>query len=118
LLITAVLYIAALFGAPLGEYIMGGKERIQSKRTRIRCIVPIVLQAAAILVLLQLGGILHGFIPLTSATVTGFVFGGFFVINVIFNILSKNKKERRLMTPLAAITAVCFLVLAFWRVFT
>jgi hypothetical protein len=116
LLIAAVFYIAVAFGAPLGEYIMGGKERILSKRTRIRLIIPIVLQAAAILVLLQLGRIMPGFIPMTVVIVAGFVFGGFFGMNVIFNILSKSKKERRLMTPLAAVTAVCILVLAFYEV--
>jgi peptidoglycan/LPS O-acetylase OafA/YrhL len=116
LLIAAVFYITVALGAPLGEYVMGGKERILSKRTRIRLIFPIVLQVAAILVLLQLGGILPDFIPTTAIVVAGFVFGGFFAMNVIFNILSKSKKERRLMTPLAAVTAVCCLVLAFWKV--
>jgi hypothetical protein len=116
LLTAAAFYIAVAFGAPLGEYVMGGKERILPKRTRVRLIVPIVLQAAAILVLLQLGRIMPGFIPTTVVIVAGFVFGGFFGMNVIFNILSKCKKERWLMTPLAAVTAVCFLVLAFYEV--
>ena len=41
-----------------------------------------------------------------------FVFGGFFAVNTVMNLISPSKKEKYVMTPLAAIEAVCFIVTA------
>lgn len=112
LLGVAVLYLLIAAGLPLGEFAMGGKNRVPTNQMRISCGVSVALQLFLILVLWQLGGILSIGLPLAVAKVIGYIFGAYFALNTIMNLLSRSNKERFVMTPLSAITAFCFIFTA------
>ena len=47
-----------------------------------------------------------------AVRIATWVFGGYFALNVAMNLLSQSSLERWIMTPTAAILALCFLVVA------
>ncbi len=112
LLGVAILYCCIAAGYPLGEFAMGGKNRLPDKKMRISCGVSVLLQIFLLLVLLQLGGIFSIGLPLNAAKIIGYVTGGYFCLNTLMNLFSRSNKERFVMTPLSAITAFCFLFTA------
>ncbi|MGC6767747.1 hypothetical protein [Enterococcus sp. LJL51] len=110
---VAVLYVLLALGAPLGEFAMGGAHKIMPKKMRITSAVSVLIQLLGIFVLLQLGGIFSVGFPQIAAKYLAYGFGFYFGLNVLMNLASKSSKERQVMTPLAFITAISFLYMAF-----
>lgn len=115
---AALLFIAAVFevllvaGLPLGEFTMGGRYKILPPVMRGAAVFSLLTQVFAGLILLQAAGFMGMWIPFGATRIICYVFGGFFVINTVMNFFSTSKKEKFVMTPLAAIEAACFLVTA------
>ena len=111
--VVAVMTLLAACGLPLGEFTMGGQNKVLSKKYRIMAISSLAVQLFAIAIVLQAGGhILLWF----SSGVTKYIFiffAAYLSLNTIMNLLSKSKKERYFMTPLSSAAAVCFWITAF-----
>lgn len=103
-----VLYIALFFGAPLGEYAMGGNYKVLPPKSRIMIAVSVVIQVFGIVALLQMGSVVQVGLPVGVVKVTCYVFAVYLTLNVLMNIFSRSKKERWVMTPLSAIVAACY----------
>lgn len=106
--IVIVLSILIICGLPLGELTMGGRYRVFPKKLRIILVAQLILQIFFVVIILQMGG----FIPLWfSGKVTRIiciVMAVYLSLNTFMNFISKSKKEKYVMTPLSAISAVCF----------
>ncbi len=113
LFLLMLLYFLLFFGAPLGEFAMGGQQKILIGNSRIACGVAVLVQGIAIFVLLQLGGVFSIGLPSSIAKGLGYFFSFYLVINVFMNFISKSKKEKAVMTPISAIIAICFLITIF-----
>ena len=115
---AALLFIAAVFevllvaGLPLGEFTMGGRYKVLPPMMRGAAVFSLLTQVFAGLILLQAAGFMGMWFTFGVTRIICYVFGGFFVINTVMNFFSTSKKEKLVMTPLAAIEAVCFLVTA------
>lgn len=107
-----IIYMLLVFGAPLGEFAFGGKYKTLPLNMRAVTAVSVVVQAFALIALLQKGGVVQTFIPQQVTNVACFVFAAYFTLNTIMNVFSKSKKERLVASPLALIVAVCFWVTA------
>lgn len=109
----ALLQLSLTFGAPLGEYVLGGLHKVLPGRMRFVSSAFAVIFIFVGFVYLQKGEILDvGFHP---AFVNGVV-----IVNTLFlayaiignGFLTKSKKEKYLMTPLSILQFICsFLVL-------
>lgn len=108
----AILYITLVLGLPYGEFAMGGKYTVMPKAMRVMCAISVFVQIFAMIILLQTGNVLTTKIPDNVAKIGCYVFAIYLVLNTIMNAISKSKKEKYIMTPLAAITAICFFVTA------
>lgn len=110
--IVIVLSFLIICGLPLGEFTMGGQHKVFPKKLRIALVIQLILQIFFVVVILQMGG----FIPLWfSAKATKIICIGMAVylsFNTVMNFISKSKKEKYIMTPLSAISAVCFWITA------
>jgi len=53
-----ILYFLIILGAPVGEYVMGGKNRIIPKESRPPFITALIVQLILLFILLQVGGII------------------------------------------------------------
>jgi len=107
---VSLLYTAVTFGAPLGEYLMGGKYKILPPKVRVMTGVSVIVQLLVICVLLQAGGIIGALLPAVVMKPLGYFFAAYFSLNVVMNLFSKSKKEKLLMTPLSLIAAICLWV--------
>ena len=110
--IVLVLYILLALGLPYGEFAMGGKHKILPPKERIMCIISVIIQVFAILILLQCGSVISLGFSDRVANVLCYFFAGYLSLNVILNLLSKSKKEQRYMTPLSFLLALSFWITA------
>lgn len=113
LLAVAVMEILLIIGLPLGEFTMGGRYKVLPPLYRIFAASSVILQLFGAAVMLQGGGLMNMWFAGNVIKIICFVFAGFFAVNTIMNLISPSKKEKYVMTPLAAIEAGCFAVTAF-----
>lgn len=111
--VIIILYILIFLGKPLGEYAMGGQQKIVSGKTKTMCLIAVIIQLFAVFVLLEGGGIINTGFPLKATKIICYIFAAYFSLNVVMNLFSKSKKEKAVMTPLSAIVAGCFWITAF-----
>lgn len=110
--IAAFMTILVAFGAPLGEFTMGGKYKVLPKEYRILAIVSLFIQVFAIIIILQAGGFLTMWF---SEKVTKYIcifFALYLFFNSIANLFSNSKKEKYFATPLSTVSGICFLITA------
>lgn len=112
LMALVVIYTGLIFGAPWGEYALGGRHKILVGRERLIALFALMVQLLGIFVLLRCSGIITGFISDHVAKIMAYIFAVYLSMNVFMNIASKNRKERIIMTPLALLTAICFWIIA------
>ena len=112
LLVVAVMEVLLICGLPLGEFTMGGRYKVLPPALRLAAASSILLQLFGALILLQGGGFMNMWFVVTPTRIICYAYGGFFAINAVMNLISPSKKEKFVMTPLAALEAVCFFVTA------
>jgi hypothetical protein len=111
-LLIAVFQALLALGLPLGEFAWGGKNRIPPKNLRVASAVVILLYlffGAIVLDHAQLTAIGLGR-SLTGKAVWGLT--GFFGLGILMNLASRSRKERIVMTPVAALCFAACLYLA------
>ena len=113
LLAVAVMEILLIIGLPLGEFTMGGRYKVLPPLYRIFAVSSVILQLFGAAMILQSAGLMNMWFSDKIVKIICFVFAGFFAVNTVMNIISPSKKEKYVMTPLAAIEAICFAVTAF-----
>lgn len=113
LLAVAVMEILLIFGLPLGEFTMGGRYKVLPPMYRMFAASSVILQLFGAAMILQGGGHMNMWFAGKVIKIICFVFAGFFAVNTVMNIISPSKKEKYVMTPLAAVEACCFAVTAF-----
>lgn len=107
-LIVIIISVLLICGLPLGELTMGGQYRVFPKNLRIILVGQLILQIFFVIIILQMGG----FIPLWFSDditkIICIVMTIYLSFNTIMNFISRSKKEKYVMTPLSAISAICF----------
>lgn len=107
----AVLQGALMLGAPAGRFAWGGQHRVLSRHLRIGCAVSIALYALFGAILLGRAGLLD----LLDGPLSGigaWVLFAYFSVGILMNAISRSQPERYTMTPVAAVLAVCALLVA------
>ena len=103
LLAVAVMEILLIFGLPLGEFTMGGRYKVLPPMYRLFAASSVILQLFGAAMILQGGGLMNMWFAGKVIKIICFVFAGFFAVNTVMNIISPSKKEKYVMTPLAAV---------------
>ena len=116
LLAVAVVEVLLIFGLPLGEFTMGGRYKVLPPLLRVAAASSVILQLFGAAMILQGGGLMNMWFSSGVTKIVCFVFAGFFAVNTVMNLISPSKKEKYVMTPLAALEAVCFAITA-WCIF-
>lgn len=105
--------ILAICGLPLGEFMMGGQDKVLPKKFRIIAMSMIPAQFLAIIIILQMGECISLWFSYNATKVICIVFASYLFLNTILNLFSKSKKERYIMTPLSLLASACFWITAF-----
>lgn len=107
-----VLSFLILCGLPFGELTMGGKYKVFPRKLRIALIMQILLQAFFMAIVLQAGGQIPLWLSGNTTKIICIAMAIYLSINTVMNSISKSRKEKLAMTPLSAISAVCFWITA------
>lgn len=118
LALLGILILAALsvfqalliFGKPLGNYAWGGQHTVLPKRLRIASVFSIALYGIFSILLASKAGLVSIVADSQLLTIAMWVLTFYFVLGIIMNAISRSKKERALMTPVALTLAVIFLL--------
>lgn len=100
-------------GLPLGEFTMGGQHKVLPNKFRVMAGVSLAIQLLAIVIILQAGGYLSLWFSFKATKYICFFFAAYLSLNTIMNLVSKSRKEKYVMTPLALVAAICFWITAF-----
>lgn len=114
LLGLTIFQILLIIGKPLGEFAWGGQHKVLPKKLRIASAASIVLYAIFALFLASKAGIVDIITYKPLLNVGMWVFAGYFILGIFMNFISRNKKERALMTPVALLLAIVFVITAAW----
>lgn len=110
--VIIIMTVLLIFGAPLGEFSMGGRYKVFPAKLRIAAISMLATQVFGMMIVLQAGGFMQLWFSEKVTQIICYVFGGYFVLNAIMCFFSYSKKEKCVMTPLAMVAAVGFLLTA------
>lgn len=99
-----------VFGKPLGNYAWGGQHTVLPKRLRIASVFSIVLYVVFGIFLVSKAGLVSIVPNEWYLTTTMWIFTLYFMLGIVMNAISRSKKERELMTPVALSLAVIFLI--------
>ena len=110
--IVIVLSFLIICGLPLGELTMGEQYKVFPKKLRIILMIQLILQMFFIVIILQMGGFMPLWFSDNATKIICIVMAVYLSFNTVMNFISKSKKEKYVMTPLSAISAVCFWITA------
>ena len=109
--IVIVLSFLIVCGFPLGELTMGGQYKVFPKKLRIILVMQLILQIFFVVIVLQMGGLIPFLFSENATKIICIIMAVYLSFNTIMNFISKSKKEKYIMTPLSAISAVCFWII-------
>ena len=109
--IVIVLSFLIVCGFPLGELTMGGQYKVFPKKLRIILVMQLILQIFFVVIILQMGGLIPLWFSEKVTKIICIIMAVYLSFNTIMNFISKSKKEKYIMTPLSAISAVCFWII-------
>lgn len=72
----------------------------------------LILQTFFVVIILQTGGFMPLWFSDNTTKIICIVMAVYLSFNTVMNFISKSKKEKYIMTPLSAISAVCFWITA------
>ena len=110
--IVIVLSFLIICGLPLGELTMGGQYKVFPKKLRIILVTQLILQIFFVVIILQMGGFISLWFSSKVTKIICIVMAIYLSLNTFMNCVSKSKKEKYVMTPLSAISAICFWITA------
>lgn len=109
--IVIVLSFLIVCGFPSGELTMGGRYKVFPKKLRIVLVMQIIIQIFFVVIILQMGGLIPFWFSENATKIICIIMAAYLSFNTIMNFISKSKKEKYIMTPLSAISAVCFWII-------
>lgn len=108
----AVFQVALVAGAPIGRFAWGGQHDVLPRKLRIGSIVSILLYALFGYTALAQAGLVPVLVNQSFTGVFMWVLTGYFTLGVVMNAISRSKPERYVMTPVALVLAILFLLLS------
>ena len=107
----ALLQLSLVFGAPLGEYVLGGKDKVLPMKMRVVSGGFFLAFVAAGLSFLQIAGIINELLSPLFVEILLITYSAFLAYAIIGNgFLTKNKKERVVMTPCSILGFLCSVI--------
>lgn len=105
----AVFQLLLIAGKPLGEYAWGGQHKVLPKHLRIGSMVSILLYIVFVVLLVSKSGLVTIIPESAFLTTAMWIVTVYMTVGIMMNAISRSKKERLVMTPVAFMLAVVFL---------
>jgi hypothetical protein len=112
LLVMSLFHLALAAGLPWGVAAWGGTHRILPAKLRVGSVAAAAILACAGLVILARAGLVVPGAHSMFVRAASWAFAAYFALNTLGNLSSSSRVERVVMTPVAAMLAVCFAIVA------
>ena len=109
---VVIFQILLAIGLPLGQGAWGGKHQVLPPHLRVASAASSLLLGLAIWIVLARTGLVTIPWQPSAVRVATWVVFSFLALNTLSNLVSKSRIERRVMTPVALVCSICFLVVA------
>ncbi|MBY8987775.1 MAG: hypothetical protein KGD61_04925 [Candidatus Lokiarchaeota archaeon] len=110
--VISVIQLLLALGSPLGKLAYGGKHERLPTNMRIMSIVAIGIFVLASISVLERAGIITVFNNTIFTLIVVWIIAIYLAFNTLLNVISKNKREKLIMTPLSLISAICCFIVA------
>ena len=110
-ILMALFQFLLAFGAPIGKMAWGGNYEILPPKLRIGSFISAGIFILAIIIILENAKLYFIFNQPTIVNIFSWIFVAIFGLSTIGNMVSKNRLEKMVMTPVALVlTILCFIV--------
>lgn len=110
---VALFQLALVFGAPMGEYTLGGQNPGKLPRNlRIASAVSMMVNLAIAGHYLAQTGSLTTLLPRDLNQIANWALVGFNILGLIMNSISRSKKERQMWVPVLLLSVACSVIVA------
>lgn len=107
-----IFQLALVAGMPWGRFAWGGQHDVLPPKLRIGSVVSVALYVVFGYAALAKASVVPTMVSETFTSVSVWVLTAYFALGVAMNAISRSKPERLVMTPVALLLAVLYLVLA------
>lgn len=106
-----IFQIALAFGAPIGQFAWGGQHKVLPTKLRIGSAISPIIYAVFTAFALSKSGIWIIIQDQTTINTGLWIVTIYLVVGTAMNAISRSKYEQRVIAPITAILAVCFLII-------
>ena len=110
LLALSIFQILLIAGLPIGRFAWGGAHDVLPSRLRIASVFSIILYAIFATFILSKASVVGLIDNERAISIAMWIFTAYFFLGVFMNAISRSKAERLLMTPVAFILAILYLL--------
>jgi hypothetical protein len=103
---------ALVLGAPWGRFAWGGQHDILPMKLRVGSALSIILYMFFALIILGMSGLVGIINDMAVLFLGTYILAGYFVLGIFMNAISRSKSERLVMTPVSALLALSYIVVA------
>lgn len=111
----SIFQLTLALGAPIGRFAWGGQHIVLPTKLRISSLLSIVLYFIFLVFLWSATNLIAPISNAAFVTMGVWIIAMYMLLGIAMNAISRSKSERFLMTPVASILALCFLVVALAR---
>lgn len=111
----SIFQLALALGAPIGRFAWGGQHTILPTKLRISSLISIILYCVFLVFLWSATNLIAPISNAAFVTTGVWIIAVYMLLGIAMNAISRGKPERLLMTPVATILAICFLLVALSR---
>ena len=112
LLLLSVFQIALIAGAPIARFAWGGAHNVLPLKLKMASAISIVLYLVFAVFILSKSNLLSIINNPILVDVGMWIITAYFILGIGMNAISRSKPERIVMTPVALLLAVSFLLIA------
>ena len=108
----SIFQLLLALGLPLGRAAYGGKYEKLPNKLRIMSLIAVGIFVFGIIIVLERAEIITVLNNVMLTAIVIWIFAVYSTLNTLMNAVSKSQWEKRIMTPISLVIAVCCFILA------
>jgi len=110
--LLSIFQVLLAIGLPFGRAAYGGKYETLPKKFRIMSLIAVGIFVFGIIIVLERAAIMTVFNNDLLTTIVIWIYAVYSTLNTLMNAVSKSQWEKRIMSPISLVIAVCCFILA------
>ena len=110
--LMSIFQVLLAIGLPYGRAAYGGKYETLPKNLRIMSLIAVGIFVFGIIIVLERAEIITILNNTLLTIIVVWIYAVYLTLNTLMNAVSKSQLEKRIMTPISLVIAVCCFILA------